>query len=1061
MAPALTETATDGHGVHLSSPLPSSAIAPDTAILGKESGTSQQKLMGNSDAQSAWIKLTYPHSPNGSSDDVMGLEHTPFGSPQASGHYKTVLLASTNSLLNLLSLNKNLNGGKHSIMTCPRGSCKDISDHPNVFYVSVPDIKRKVVPKVCEKTGPNFRQESAPDADAVMNSSQTTNRRHSVSESNASAKGPFTFLMPTKINGSLGRVPALHGSAVKVGFNAKQWDSDEARDVILTNCTDGKETGTNRQLFQCLTKHQTLVNQASKIQKRLQILLGEHAAEHCSNQIGGLVDHHLRSKAFRSSAGTGPTCSPLVNSSFDHSEVEQGPFKSNQNDSMPTRCTLEVQEFACSVKAVLSRVEETLDSDATGSSSDEEWEQELATGKRNLPVNHTCEWRWLSERAEIGSRWTWLQARISDLEYKIQQLSDLHTQIHSTKGRVILEDSQPLSDRLIQQMLLTETAGLLNTARDNTTPAEIEDFSLEHDFEMEPSSPTHLLRNIERQSAQLTEIVSSLIPPLSFSPSSSPVSSKPCSWKGQSKSKVESRDVFSKRISCVSGQHSIKKRRVSKRKPRVPHINSTCVSARTRPLRTYQKRRLFSLDSQKAELPPAAPCQCNSHYDHHCESVRMTKTEQIGLLESSVHPVLSVSSDVPLPLHLHTLLQQEDWVNRPIPPTEDVKPSVFTSGGNEMPALTTLIDCGYGEDHYSKLHGWAGQSAIHRPQNGQETPRQLYREGRKRRHSHEEPFLSKLMKPPFYLPPYPEDSASDIMTSKSTLSHKQPTQNSARRRLRSECFYDIDNIVIPMSLAATSKVEKLQYKDIITPSWRVVDIQPLEGIHLEEEEVEDLADQSFFARHVKCEDKEKKRWTFWEQNRWHRQNSRSSSKSSSCTLHPLHSPWNCTAGATQNMPSTQGDCTWQSTAPNSSALEEDDQDEKFILPWESRIFPLDDQEVEALKPHKVSPFEEQTSQHLRTFSCSSDGGVYENTSGTSACTTIAPPAGDPLHVPKEERHTSSGCQNSIQNTASYEAARKQKGYRSDMLAMSLTGRGQHIERDQDVLYQHVSSILTV
>ncbi|MGH0120627.1 UNVERIFIED_CONTAM: hypothetical protein FKN15_009992 [Acipenser sinensis] len=808
MAPALTETATDGHGVHLSSPLPSSAIAPDTAILGKESETSQQKLMGNSDSQSAWLKLTYPHSPNGSSDDVMGLEHTPFGSPltQPSGHYKTVLLASTNSLLNLLSLNKNLNGGKHSIMTCPRGSCKDISDHPNVFFVSVPDIKRKIVPKVCEKTGPNFRQESVPDGDAVMNSSQTTNRRYSISESIASAKGPFTFLMPTKINGSLGRVPVLHGSAVKVGFNAKQWDSDEARDLLLTNCTDGKETGTNRQLFQCLTKHQTLVNQASKIQKRLQILLGEHAAEHCSNQIGGLVDHYLRSKAFRSSAGTGPTCSPLVNSSFDHSEVEQGPFKSNQNDSMPTRCTLEVQEFACSVKAVLSQVEETLDSDATGSSSDEEWEQELVTGKRNLPVNHTCEWRWLSERAEIGSRWTWLQARISDLEYKIQQLSDLHTQILSTKGRVILEDSQPLSDRLIQQMLLTETAGLLNTARDNTTPAEIEDFSLEHDFEMEPSSPTHLLRNIERQSAQLTEIVSSLIPPLSFSPSSSPVSSKPCSWKGQSKSKVQSRDVFSKRISCVSGQHSIKKRRVSKRKLRVPHINSTCVSARTRPLRTYQKRRLFTLDSQKVN-----------------KRIRSSNPQMPWRLPSG-----SLSLDVPLPLHLHTLLQQEDWVNWPIPPTEDVKPPVFTSDGNEMPALTTLID--------------------------------------------EEAFLSQLMKPPFYQPPYPEDSASDIMTSKSTLSHKQSTQNSARRRLRSECFYDIDNIVIPMSLAATSKVEKLQYKDIITP--------------------------------------------------------RSSNKSSSCTLHPLHSPWNCTAGATQNMPSTQGDCTWQSTAPNSSALEEDDQDEK-------------------------------------------------------------------------------------------------------------------------------------
>ncbi|XP_041120747.1 KAT8 regulatory NSL complex subunit 1-like protein isoform X2 [Polyodon spathula] len=1024
MAPALTETATDGHGVHLSSPLPSSAIEPDTAILGKESGTSQQKLMGNSDTQSTWLKLTYPHSPNGSSDDVMGLEHTPFGSPitHASGRYKTVVLASTNSLLNLLSLNKNLNGGKHSIMMCPRGSCKDFSDHPNVFFVSVPGIKHKVVPKVCEKTGPNFRQESVPDGDAVMNSSQMTNRKHSVSESDASAKGPITFLTQTKINDSLGRAPASHDSAVKVGFSAKQWDSDGARDLLLTNSTAGKETITNSQLFQCLTKHQNLVNQANKIQKRLQILLGEHAAEHCSNQIGGLVDHHLRSKAFRSSAGTGPTCSPLVNNSFDHSEVEQGPFKSNQNGSMPTSCTLEVQEFACSVQAVLSRVEETLDSDATGSSSDEEWDQELAPGKRNLPVNHTCEWRWLSERAEIGSRWTWLQARISDLEYKIQQLSDLHTQIHSTKGKVILEDFQPLSDRLIRQMLLTETPGLLNTARDNTTPAEKEDCSLEHDFEMEPSSPTRLLRNIERQSAQLTEIVSSLIPPLSFSPCSSSVSSKPCSWKGQSKSKAESRDVFSKRISCVSGQHSIKKRRVSKRKQKLPHINSTCVSARTRPLRTYQKHRLFTLDSpyqfgQKAQLPPAAPCQCNSYYDHHCESVRMTKTEQMGLLESSFHPVLSVSSDVPLPVHLHTLLQQEDWVKRPIPPTKDVKPPVFTSGGNEMPAFTTLID--------------------------------------------EEAFLTRLMKPPFHLPPYPEESASHIITSKSTLSHKQPTQNSARRRLRSECFYDIDNIVIPMSLAATSKVEKLQYKDIVTPSWRVVDIQPLEGIHFEEGEAEDLSDQPFFSRHVKCEEKEKARWTFWEENRWHRQNSRSSSKNTDCTLYPLHSPWNCTPGATQNMPSTQGDCTCRSTAPSSSGLEEDDQDEKFILPWKSRSFPLDDQEVESLKSQKVSPFEEQTSQHIRTFSCSSDGGLYENTSGASACTTIAPPAGDPLHVPMEERQTSSGCQNSIQNTVSYEADRKQKGYHTDMLTMSLSGSGQQVDQDQAVLYQHVSGILTL
>lgn len=45
------------------------------------------------------------------------------------------------------------------------------------------------------------------------------------------------------------------------------------------------------------------------------------------------------------------------------------------------------------------------------------------------------------------------------------------------------------------------------------------------------------------------------------------------------------------------------------------------------------------------------------------------------------------------------------------------------------------------------------------------------------------------------------------------------TQHNSRRRLRSESSYDIDNIVIPMSLVAPSKLEKLQYKEILTPRF--------------------------------------------------------------------------------------------------------------------------------------------------------------------------------------------------------------------------------------------------
>lgn len=47
--------------------------------------------------------------------------------------------------------------------------------------------------------------------------------------------------------------------------------------------------------------------------------------------------------------------------------------------------------------------------------------------------NCSTEWKWLVDRARVGSRWTWLQAQISELEYKIQQLTDIHRQIRVSK----------------------------------------------------------------------------------------------------------------------------------------------------------------------------------------------------------------------------------------------------------------------------------------------------------------------------------------------------------------------------------------------------------------------------------------------------------------------------------------------------------------------------------------------------------------------------------------------------------------------------------------------------
>lgn len=41
--------------------------------------------------------------------------------------------------------------------------------------------------------------------------------------------------------------------------------------------------------------------------------------------------------------------------------------------------------------------------------------------------------RRLEERAELGSRWSWLQVRLEDLEERTRQMVELHKHIRSTK----------------------------------------------------------------------------------------------------------------------------------------------------------------------------------------------------------------------------------------------------------------------------------------------------------------------------------------------------------------------------------------------------------------------------------------------------------------------------------------------------------------------------------------------------------------------------------------------------------------------------------------------------
>ena len=53
------------------------------------------------------------------------------------------------------------------------------------------------------------------------------------------------------------------------------------------------------------------------------------------------------------------------------------------------------------------------------------------------------DWQWASDRCDVASRWTWLQAQVSDLEYRIRQQTEIHRQIRQKKGDVKLGEMAP------------------------------------------------------------------------------------------------------------------------------------------------------------------------------------------------------------------------------------------------------------------------------------------------------------------------------------------------------------------------------------------------------------------------------------------------------------------------------------------------------------------------------------------------------------------------------------------------------------------------------------------
>ncbi|XP_069589532.1 KAT8 regulatory NSL complex subunit 1-like protein isoform X1 [Ranitomeya imitator] len=683
-----------------------------------------------------------------------------------------------------------------------------------------------------------------------------------------------------------------------------------------------------------LNRQQELLSRAQRSRKRLQLLLARYTVDHCSQQISGLVKQKIGKLNVHHNSAT-HSCTGVQT----QPDVVVGLIENacvNINDEATLECSSAIKKFSVPAAKVLHCIQQELDSDVTESSSDDDWEEK--------PKNvHDCpaEWNWLSGRADVGSRWTWLQAQIAELECKIHQLADLHSQLRDKKGTLVFQECE--------NCVLGEDSHLpgtsLRPSERLATPPEAKNPPPATDLEMSPSSPTLLLRNIEKQSAQLTQMVSSLINAIPVSlPPTSP--DKPYGKMAA----IGPHGASKLRKAGVSPRNRFCKQQLVRKRKRIRMKASSTIrssSARTRPLLLFHKRNLYRLfpgcaPFHSAHKPVYGINKSWQPVNYSSIGLRCDETQKPVLVKRDVcerdpsfHPVLSLPSDVLLRLHLEGLLKRNSDIKDPL------KSRLFYPHDDD-------------EDDDDNEHlphvpaKWRKRCILSPgPQIVLETPDREVRLGNVA--ESEVHLRHAAPADDLYVTPISQKTSFQLQSRDPSI-----VLNAARRRVRSESSYDIDNIVIPMNLVAPSKLEKLQYKEILTPSWKEVALEPLKSPPCEEQE--DLADEAFLIRHQKYEQIEKVRWSFWEQRKCPKRSRSSSHSSGQC-------PGNVFSCTKENYsPNSMSPVSWDTPPLNGWASQNfqftDDFQQVKAEHWERRIFPLTEEAAVTLK-HLSSPLATQ------------------------------------------------------------------------------------------------------
>ncbi|XP_018430254.1 PREDICTED: KAT8 regulatory NSL complex subunit 1-like [Nanorana parkeri] len=589
------------------------------------------------------------------------------------------------------------------------------------------------------------------------------------------------------------------------------------------------QNGSDARLKALLQRHGEMEKRARSIQKRLQVVQAKQVERHLHQQLGGLVG-----AAFGRNTETPRSRLTVVTRKAD--AQRRGEAVSSVSEALLKGAATELERLSCSGSATLRACERGFDSDATESSSggdsdvEEDEPNRVDTQQSHVPLKRRCEWTWARERADVVSRWNWLQAHVSDLEYRIRQHTDFYRQLRAGKGQVLLGDAGP------SESCVGDPDG--RTAVSTS-------LSVDPERKAEPGTTEPKI---------LQKPINGVV-------------------------------MLPKRSSSDAEEQTS-----SKSTATVP--DSSCVCARTRPVLHCKRRRVVRPDRilplhRKVQSSVPRPCEVSSSCVM-CASFPGLSTqfpysdplsERLTLLDPAIHPVLSFPADVPAGLRLHALLRSHNKMDR-FKSSRKVKQRPSNPGSTTTEIHRT--DRTPGVLHTHKL-------TLHRPfpelsskQHLDPLLRTLKCERSQALKTERSLSLPIPHQKKRYFSPIERDGRHEMepagpspaadregALSHTPLSRQLSTSSdssisaaaAAARKRRMETSYDIDNIVIPMSVAATTRVERLQYKEILTPSWRVVKITPLTpNSDADIEELEDLSDSAFAALHLKCEESERARW---------------------------------------------------------------------------------------------------------------------------------------------------------------------------------------------------------